>query len=102
MIKIIETCKAISAAGTIKDDAKSLEVCFTKTIYRKKHKTIAAIAVVKKRPYVLWIGHNKLWCSCDDYNYNRRPLNNESGNLMPCKHLRSLAIRAVIKSSCDA
>ena len=98
MDKIIETCKLILFSGSIKDDAKSLDVCFTKTIYRKKQNAFAAIAEGKKRPYVLWIEENKLWCSCDDYKYNKRPLNNnETGNLYSCKHLRSLAIRAVIK-----
>ena len=94
---IISKCEKIIDDGTIKDDARALEVCLTKTIYRKNHKTIAGIALGKKRPYVLWIGEHKLYCSCDNYCFNKRPINNETGSFKTCKHLPALAIKAMIK-----
>lgn len=90
-------CNQIIQNATIKEDAKALGVTLTKTTYRPKQKAFAAIAAGKQRPYVLWIEEQKVFCSCDDYIYNKRQKNNQTRIKKGCKHLQALAIYAVIK-----
>ena len=102
MNDILKMCNHIIENATIREDAKALGVTLTKTTYRLKQKAFAAIAAGKKRPYVLWIEKQKVYCSCNDYIFNKRKMSNETGKIKACKHLLALATYALVKNTINS